>query len=87
MAKYTIKRQTCPASRPTAFAPGLRVGRRLSARLAEDGLLCRPVGDILAFSPALVISDAEIDILLDRFGRGLSRISDELVAEGVWKPS
>ncbi len=71
----------------TAFDPGLSVGRRLSARLAEDGLLCRPVGDILAFSPALVISDAEIDILLDRFGRGLSRISDELVAEGVWKPS
>ncbi len=76
------------ADRETAvpFDPKLHVGRRLSARLAEDGLLCRPLGDILAFSPALVISEAEVDELLDRVGRGLDGIADELVAEGVWKP-
>jgi 4-aminobutyrate--pyruvate transaminase len=44
----------------------------LVRRAQEHGLILRAMaGDIVAFSPPLIISDAEIDELLVRFGRAL----------------
>ena len=67
-----------------AFDPQLGVGKRLAERLLDQGLVCRPLGDTLAFSPPLVISEAEVDEAVARFGRGLERIAAELAAEGSW---
>jgi L-2,4-diaminobutyrate transaminase len=71
--------------RKTPFDPALRVGRRLSAMLLDHGLLSRPLGDSLAFSPPLIIREPEIDELAERFGRGLEQLAEELIAEGTWK--
>ncbi len=60
------------------FPAALGVGRRLQALLYEEGLVCRPIGDTLAFSPPLVISEAELDLACDRFGRGLERLTRQL---------
>jgi 4-aminobutyrate--pyruvate transaminase len=48
------------------------VGAYLVRRAQEHGLILRSMaGDIVAFSPPLIISDAEIDELLLRFERAL----------------
>jgi L-2,4-diaminobutyrate transaminase len=62
------------------FEPERRVGLRLHEILLEEGLICRAIGDALAFSPPLVISEAEVDEACARFGRGLERLGGELRA-------
>lgn len=60
-----------PASR-TPFPPERAVGAYLVRRAQEHGLILRAMaGDIVAFSPPLIITDAEIDELLVRFERAL----------------
>jgi L-2,4-diaminobutyrate transaminase len=66
-----------------AFPKERRVGLRLHEILLEEGLLCRAIGDALAFSPPLVISEAEVDEACARFARGLERIAAELRSEGA----
>lgn len=61
-----------------SFPAGRGVGRRLHEILLEEGLVCRAIGDTLAFSPSLVISEAEVDEACERFARGLGRLADEL---------
>jgi len=54
----------------------------LHDRLLEEGLICRPIGDTLAFSPPLVTTEADVDEMVSRFEKGLERLSAELRAEG-----
>ena len=51
------------ASGQTAFEPGGKVGAKLSAELAERGVILRNVGDSLAFCPPMIITEAEIEAL------------------------
>jgi L-2,4-diaminobutyrate transaminase len=61
-----------------SFDPEQRVGRRLHELLLDEGLICRAIGDVMAFSPPLVISEAEVDEACARFARGLERLEAEL---------
>jgi L-2,4-diaminobutyrate transaminase len=61
-----------------AFDAELAVGERLSALASEEGLLCRTLGNAVAFAPALVISEAEVDEMCVRFGRALALLPDQL---------
>lgn len=72
----------------TFFAPGLRVGARVSAACLEDGLIARamPHGDILGFSPPLVIGEEDVAEIMRIAKRAVDRVADALKAEGVWTP-
>ena len=59
------------------FPPERRSGARLHQILLEEGLICRALGDTLAFSPPLVISEAELEEAVRRFARGLDRFAGE----------
>ncbi len=64
------------------FPPERGVGAYLVRRAQEHGLILRTMaGDIVAFSPPLIISDAEIDELLARFDRALKDTTDWI---GSW---
>ncbi|MBI1208288.1 MAG: aminotransferase class III-fold pyridoxal phosphate-dependent enzyme [Azospirillum sp.] len=54
-----------------AFEPALGIGGRVTRIAQEHGLLCRTMGDTLAFAPPLIITEAEIDQLFDRLGAAL----------------
>ena len=43
-------------------------------RCFDDGLLIRVTGDIVALSPPLIISEAQIGELFDRLGRALDAV-------------
>jgi 4-aminobutyrate--pyruvate transaminase len=59
-----------------AFPPERAVGAYLVRRAQEHGLILRAMaGDIVAFSPPLIITKAEIHALLERFERALDDTS------------
>ncbi|MDJ0870069.1 MAG: aminotransferase [Myxococcota bacterium] len=55
--------------------PEQRTGLRLHELLLEEGLVCRALGDSLAFSPPLCIGEDELEEAVRRFARGLDRLA------------
>jgi len=53
------------------FDPGQGAGNILTAEINKHGLILRQIGDAQAFAPPLVITEADIDEMLDRFGKAL----------------
>ena len=53
------------------FDPSQGAGNILTAEINKHGLILRQIGDAQAFAPPLVISEGEIDEMLDRFGKAL----------------
>lgn len=54
-----------------AFDPPGSFGRFLGQRAQANGLIIRPIGDIIAFAPPLIITEAQIDDMLDRFSTAI----------------
>ncbi len=66
------------------FDPKEKVGPRLNKLLEEHGVIGRTVaGDSLCFSPPLVITEAEIDEMLDRVGRAVDALTVQLRRERI----
>src|SRR3954471_14449416 len=66
------------------FEPAARVGGRFTKLIEEHGVIGRTVpGDILCFSPPLIISEAEVDEMLDRIGRALDELTVQLRREQI----
>jgi L-2,4-diaminobutyrate transaminase len=65
--------------------PNLKVGPRVSAACLEQGVIARgmPNGDILGFAPPLTISRDEVDRAVEATRIAVSKVADQLVAEGV----
>lgn len=74
-------------ARKTRFDPSMKVGARLSAAVLAEGVIARamPHGDILGFAPPLVMTREEVDEIVEKVGRGVAKVTDELVNEGAIK--
>ncbi|MFZ6761793.1 aspartate aminotransferase family protein [Pseudoroseomonas sp. WGS1072] len=67
-----------------SFDPALKVGPRLVRMAEEEGLILRALmNDSIAFSPPLIIAAAEVEEMLERFGRAVERLTAELRREGL----
>jgi adenosylmethionine---8-amino-7-oxononanoate aminotransferase len=53
------------------FDPAARVGAAVCRAARDHGLVIRPLGDVLVVMPALSMTTAEADLLLDRLWAGL----------------
>ena len=60
----------------TPFDPAAAVGPWLVGQAQQRGLILRAMGDRVAFSPPLVISDSEINDMFDRFAEALAETAD-----------
>ena len=49
------------------------VGTYCGAACAEEGLIVRPIGDIIAFCPPLIITDGQLDELFAKFSAALDK--------------
>ena len=67
----------------TPFDPAAAVGPWLVGRAQKRGLILRAMGDRVAFSPPLVISDSEVNDMFDRFADALAETADA-AATGVF---
>ncbi len=54
-----------------SFEPAGRVGPEVARRAEGHGLIVRPLGERTVFAPPLVITEAEIDALFDRYAAAL----------------
>jgi 4-aminobutyrate--pyruvate transaminase len=66
-----------------AFDPKLKVGAEVSRRAQEHGLVVRALGDSLVFTPPLIITEPQIDMIADRFAKALDDTLPWLQTEGV----
>ncbi|MEM7728248.1 MAG: aminotransferase [Pseudomonadota bacterium] len=62
----------------TPFDAGLGAGRLVQDAARERGLLVRALGDTLAFCPPLIISEADIALMLERFADALDAVGSTL---------
>lgn len=78
--EYVSDRQT-----KRRFDPELKVGARISKAARDRGLIARamPHGDILGFAPPLVVSESEIDEIVDLAYRATKQVMDELAKEST----
>ena len=60
------------------FPPAAAAGFKVQQACERAGLIVRAIGDRNAFTPPLVIAEAEIAAMCDRFGRGLDAAWAEL---------
>ena len=66
------------------FEPAAKVGGRLTKLIEQNGVIGRTVpGDALCFSPPLIITEAEIDEMLDRIGKALDELTVQLRREQI----
>jgi 4-aminobutyrate--pyruvate transaminase len=68
-----------PPSR-AAFAPELKIGALFDAQALAHGLIIRAMGDTIGLCPPLSITAAEIDEILDLFGRTLRGVEEQLAS-------
>lgn len=61
-----------------SFDPSMGVARRLHELLMEEGVICRPVFNTLAFSPPLVLTQDQADSIVSMFASGLEKLTHEL---------
>jgi 4-aminobutyrate--pyruvate transaminase len=53
------------------FDPGVGAGAFLAKRALHHGLILRALGDSIAFCPPLIVKEAEIDLMFERFALAL----------------
>ncbi|MDE2228907.1 MAG: aspartate aminotransferase family protein [Alphaproteobacteria bacterium] len=66
-------------AKKTPFDADQGAGSILTAEMYKHGLILRQIGDTQAFSPPLVITESEIDEMLDRFGKALDDTTARLL--------
>lgn len=61
---------------------GANESKRISDLCETMGLMVRPIGHLNVMSPALVITEAEVDFVVETLGKAIRRVTDDLVREG-----
>lgn len=59
------------------------VGKRISDAAERLGLMVRPMGHLNVMSPPLVITEAQIDFVVETLGAAIRTVADDLTREGV----
>lgn len=62
----------------TPFDPALRVGWRVCRQAREEGVLIRPLGDVVVLMPPLAIDSDDLTLLTDVTSTCIRRVLDEL---------
>ena len=67
------------------FDPSVQIGEKITRLLLEEGMINRAIINTIAFSPPLVVTEGDVDEMAERCGRGLTKLADQLISEGMWK--
>ena len=66
-----------------AFPASAGIGAFCAKRCEAHGVIVRPLADSIAFCPPLIITEADIDEVFDRFGRALDDTAEHAREQGL----
>ena len=66
-----------------SFEPGGKITAVAAKMAAEEGLIIRNIYETIGICPPLIITEAQVDELLEKLGRALDRTLDWAKAEGL----
>ena len=58
----------------TGFDSELRMGYQIYKQALNEGLLLRPLGNVLYFNPPLIINEDEIDEAVDKCAKAINKV-------------
>ena len=67
------------------FDPSAKIGPRITQLLLEEGVIHRAILNAYAYAPPLVMTESDVDEMIERDERAVRKLSDELAREGLWK--
>jgi adenosylmethionine-8-amino-7-oxononanoate aminotransferase len=70
-------------SAPIPTERDTEIGLKIDARCQELGLLLRPLDNQCVMSPPLIITESQIDDMVEILGKGIRMTMDDLSREGV----
>lgn len=59
------------------------IGKRISNAAEAMGLMVRPIGHLNVMSPPLIITEAQVDFVVETLGAAIGQVADELAREGI----
>ena len=69
----------------TLLAPEIQIGNRIANAAQKRGVLVRPIAHLNVLSPPLILTRAEIDILVSTLRESIREVMDDLTREGLWR--
>lgn len=66
------------------FPMEVKIGNRIAAHAQERGVIVRPIAHLNVLSPPLILTRAQIDIVVDVLRDSITATMDDLVREGLW---
>lgn len=66
------------------FPPEVNIGKRISNRAEELGLIVRPIVDLNIMSPPLTMTKDDVDFVVATLRRAIEMTMDDLRDEGIW---
>ena len=66
-----------------AFDPPGKVGAECLSHCHANGLICRAIGDVMAFCPPLIITSEQVDEMFDKFEKAMAATLDWANGEGL----
>ena len=60
------------------FEASVGAAKKMYTNLLDEGLICRPINNMLAMSPPLVVNKGDIDQIVERFTRALEKLPSDL---------
>jgi adenosylmethionine-8-amino-7-oxononanoate aminotransferase len=61
---------------------GANESKRISDICESLGLIVRPIGHLNVMSPALTITQTQVDFVVETLGKAIAQVTDDLVREG-----
>ena len=67
------------------FPMEVKIGNRIAAHAQRRGVIVRPIAHLNVLSPPLILTEAQIDIVVSVLRESIEATMDDLVREGLWK--
>ena len=67
------------------FPMAVKIGNRIAAHAQRRGVIVRPIAHLNVLSPPLILTKAQIDIVVSVLRESIEATMDDLVREGLWK--
>jgi putrescine aminotransferase len=61
---------------------GVNIGKRISDHCEAHGLIVRPLAHLNILSPPLILTEEQVDELVDGLAAGIREVADDLIREG-----